>query len=68
MLGVKSKPDSKFQGSWNENQHESLQIPLVRAVSESEDIRAGSSFGDNMIFVEGELWLLRNQLNFRIGR
>ena len=74
VLGVRGKLDNKPQGSWNENQQESSQLPLVRAVSESEDIRLGSSFGENMIFVGGKLKLLfqKDQITFshhwRIGQ
>ena len=55
VLGVRGKQDNKTHDSWNENQQESSHIPLVRALSESEDIRLGSSFGENMIFVGGKL-------------
>lgn len=58
MFSSKGKSDFKRQDSWGESQQEVLQTPLVRALSESEDIRLGSSVGENMIFIEGQLMYL----------
>ena len=44
----------KRQGSWNESQNASPRHP-VRALSECEDIRLGTSVGENMIFIDGGL-------------
>ena len=58
IYSAKGKPDLRTQNSWNENQQETSQMPLVRALSECEDIRLGSSVGENMIFIEGKLYMV----------
>lgn len=54
MFSATGKPELKSQDSWGDSQHDTSQPPLVRALSECEDIRLGSSVGENTIFIEGE--------------
>ena len=53
MHAARSKPELKTQPSWNGSQHDGSPVPPIRSLSECEDVRLATSFGENMIFIEG---------------